>query len=99
MVLDQRENLLRFVIRKPEAAADFSRHGHAYFHVAVKTDAVWSAAEGRRLAHIVQQCSPGKGRGTSSLQLFKKHESMRPNVAFRMELRRLLHALHASDFG
>ena len=54
--------------------------------------------EGWGLANVVQQDAPGEGRRGAGGQLIEHQQGVRPHVAFGMELRRLLDALHARDF-
>jgi hypothetical protein len=65
--------------------------------VAIEANAIGCAAEGWRLAHIVQQRAPGKRHAAPRLQLIEQHQGMRPHVALGMVERRLLNALHARD--
>ena len=60
VIVDQRQNLIGLVVGEAQAAADFGGHLYADFHVAIEADAVGRDAEGRRLAYIVQQRSPGQ---------------------------------------
>ena len=64
VILDQRCNLLRFLIRKTQAPADVFGDADADFDMSVEADASGSAGrrgcEGGGLSHIVQERSPSQ---------------------------------------
>jgi hypothetical protein len=69
---------------------------YACLHVAVEPDPV-SDPECRRLSYIVEKDAHRKGRRRVA-QTVQHDQRVCPNVAFRVELWRLLHALHPGDF-
>ncbi len=95
---DQRKDLLGIAVGHAKAAADFFGHANADLDMAIEADAVGRAAEGGRLADVVQQRSPGEGCGASGGQLSEQHQGVGPDVSLRMILRRLLDAAHAGHF-
>jgi len=99
VIVDESENLAGLVVGESEAAADVCSDGYAHFHVSVKSDAVRGFTVGGRLAHVMEKSTPGKCHRATGLELFKQHQSMDPDVTFRVELRRLLDAFHSGDFG
>src|SRR5208282_301139 len=95
----QRQNLIGLVVREAQTAADFGGHLYSYFNVTVEADAVGRHAEGGRLAYVVQQRSPSQGLRTSGGKFFQQKQRVHEDVAFGMELWRLLHSFHGGDFG
>ena len=72
----------------------------ADFDVAVEADAIvrvvgvgW--AEGGGLADVVKERSPGEGGEASGREFFEEEHGVDPDVAFGVELGRLLDAVHA----
>ena len=51
------------------------------------------------LADVVEQRSPGERGGCAGRELFEQQHGVGPDVAFGMELGRLLDAVHADCFG
>ncbi len=98
VVGDEREHLISIFIGEAKAAADFSGHFCADLSMAVKADAVWRNAKCGRLAYVMQQSAQRQSLGTAGGQAFQQHERVDPDIAFRMILRRLRHALHLLDF-
>ncbi len=99
MVGDEQQDLLRFVIRKSETAADLSGDSHPHLHMPVETYAVRRNAKRGRFAHVMQQGGPGQGRRTASRQPFQQQQRVHPYIAFRVVLRRLRHTFHLRHLG
>src|SRR5277367_3265917 len=55
VIVDQRQNLIGFVVRKSEPAQDFRSHLHANLNLPVEPYAIRRNPKSRRLAHIVKQ--------------------------------------------
>ena len=97
--LAQRAHLFDLIAGKTEAPANLFRHLGSDFGMLVETDAVGRAPERRGFAHVVQQRSERESLGAACGQAFEQHERVGPHITFRMELWRLLHALHLFDLG
>lgn len=98
VVLNEGENLAGLVVGEAETAADVCADGDADLDVAVEADAVWRAAECWRLAHVVEQRSPGQGERAAGLKLMEQAQRVDEHISLRVVLRGLLDALHAGDF-
>src|ERR1700748_2801090 len=93
VVADERQNLLRFVIGKSQAAADFLSDSNAYLDVPVKTNTVRRYAKGRRFPNVVEQSTPGQRHRYSRRKAIEQHQRVYPDIAFRVVLRWLRHSL------
>ena len=60
----------------------------------VEANTVRSDTKRRRLAHIVQQRAPGKGRRTRVGHMVEQQQRVHEHIALWMELRGLLHSFH-----
>ena len=98
VILDQRQNLFGLVVRKAQAPANFFRDLHANLDVVIEADAIRRHAKRRGLAHIVQQRSPRQRHRARLRQMIEQQQRVHKHIAFGMELRRLLHALHRRNF-
>ena len=92
MILDQADHLLDPGSRELEPPADFLGHSGPPFGVSVEPDP-FPDGEGIGLAHVVKQHCQGQGRAQVPSQ--GEHETrVLKDVPFRMERRRLHHAVH-----
>src|SRR5258708_3776798 len=66
VVGNERQDLLGFVIGKPQPAADLLGDTKAHLYVPVKTYAIRRYPKGRRLAYVVEQSSPGQSHRYTS---------------------------------
>src|ERR1700730_12069458 len=98
MVTNQSENLLGVIVGKTEAPADLFRHLHSSVNEPVETNAIRRHAKRGRLADVMQKRTPGQGWTTKVGQFFQQKQGVHENIALRMKLRRLLHALHRRNF-
>ncbi len=102
VVGNQCNNLGRILIRESEPSANLLRHPRSYFDVLVKPNATvgthWRR-EGGGLADVVEQNAPGQSERASGGKAFEHDECVDPDVAFGMELRRLLDTFHLRNFG
>src|SRR5205814_3676081 len=97
VVGDQSADMLGIGMGEAEPGADLLRHALADFYMTVKADAVGRDAEGGRLSHVMQQRAERERRRSSSLQFLQEEQCVDPDIALRVELRRLLHTFHALD--
>ena len=97
VIIYKRQHLRTLAIAEAQARHQLGGNGRADLHVAVKTNAVGSAAECCRLARIMQQRSPGERGRNSGGKAFQQQKGVSKDIAFGVVLRRLLDALHASD--
>src|SRR5882757_5152922 len=93
VVGNERQDLLGFVIGKPQPAADLLGDTNAHLYVPVKTYAIRRHAKGRRLAYVVEQSSPGQSHRYTSGKSVEQHQRVYPDIAFRVVLRWLRYAL------
>ena len=91
VILDQRENLARFLVGEAEAAADLGAHGDADFDMAVEADAVGGDRETSAACRHRAAARPRpESIAEPAFQLLEQHQGVDPDVAFGMILRRLL---------
>ena len=81
-----------------QATADGLGHLHPNFDVPVEADAVGSQPKGWRLAHVMQQRSPGQSTRRGVGKILEQQQRVDKHIAFRMVLRRLFHPFHGGDF-
>ncbi len=97
VIFHQRKNLLAIAIAEAQARENLVGDAHADLNVSVEANAVGRAPEGRGLAYVVQQRSPGQSQRAARRQCLQQQQGVNEDVALGMKLRRLLHALHACD--
>ena len=91
------DNLLDLVVREPQPPQDGFRHLRADAVVFIEPNPVRRALKRRRFAHVVQQHRKRQRHARMGWQRVQHHSRVGEHVALRMELRRLLHALHGGD--
>src|SRR5579864_9008035 len=92
MICHQQRDLLGVVIGKAQPPANLFGHARSHLYVLIESDPViWARRrfESWRLAHVVQQHTPGKRWRALGRKLPEHKKRVYPNVSFRMELRRL----------
>ena len=104
VVADEGEDLLAVFVGEAQAREKIFRDAGAGLGMAVEADAIAGPGgvrrlEGRGLADIVEQHAPGEGGGCAGGKVIEQHEGVDPDVALGVELRGLLDAVHAGDFG
>ena len=104
VVFDEGEDLRGVFVGEAQAGEDGFGDADADLDVAVEADAVVrvvgvGCAVGGGLADVVKERSPGEcGRGVGR-KVFEQEHGVDPDVAFGVELGRLLDAMHAGGFG
>ena len=104
VIFDESNDLGCFFVGEAQAGEDGFGDADTYFDVAVETDAIVGivgvgGAVGGGFADVVQECAPCEGGRCVGWEPFEQEHGVDPDVAFRVKLWRLLHAVHADGFG
>src|SRR5262249_15339284 len=97
VIADERQNLLGVIIRKTQTLTDRLGHSDSDFDVTIEPDSIRGPTEGWRLAHIMEERSPGKRRRTRLWQLLQQQQRVDKHIAFGMKLWGLFHTFHGLD--